>query len=261
MNSISSHDEQPPNFNIDPRAGDSLNLTLYVGIHDLGRRDSTDQLGIVVTMDTTFLEFKDMVEECYLRHWLPGACYAYYSSMRWDATFGGRVIDKNVARLWRWTQDHIAAQRDLVEPNHEFQNYCVLQTITRPLNSCETEAEAYQCEWYVRQGCPTHQDLTAIRLPVPPPPARRKSKGWDRRVGSASDWPRTCIALVPDVIVWAALGADWFEDETETKVEQETTRTFRQRVKGVLRRVFGAKRREQTSSCVETERQDERRPA
>ncbi|KAK3631491.1 hypothetical protein LTR56_016855 [Elasticomyces elasticus] len=238
MNSISSRAGQPPYLQLDHPAGNSLHLTLYVGIHDLGRSDNTDQLGIIVTADTTFPQFKDMVEECYLRHWLPEACYAYCTSMRWDATFGSRVLEKSVARLWRWTQDHLAAQKDSGEPSHELQNLCILQTITKSLDSCEKEGEAYECEWYVRQDFAFHQHLTSIRLPIAPPPPR---------------------PLVPDVILWAALGPDW--DETEAKVEQEKTPTSRQRVKGVLRRVFGTKRREETSSCMETERQDEKQPA
>ncbi|KAK4962607.1 hypothetical protein LTR10_000234 [Elasticomyces elasticus] len=248
MNTISSRAGNPPYFQFDRATGDGLHLTLYAHMMDLGCSNTTDKLGIIITANTTFPDFQGMIEDCYLGHWLPEASYAYYTSIRWDATFGDGMLERNVARLWRWIQDHLAAQKDLVEPTHELQNDCVLQTITRPLDSCVTVAEAHQCEWYVRQGCTAHEDLTPVRLPIPPPPPRRKSKGWDQRVGSASDWPRPCVALVPDVIVWAALGADWFEDETEAKIEREKTPTSRQRVKDVLRRVFGAKRRRETSS-------------
>ncbi|KAK5676721.1 hypothetical protein LTS10_010484 [Elasticomyces elasticus] len=144
MNSISSRAENPPYFQLYPPAGDSLYFTLFVGIRHPERIEHADEPGIIVTADTTFPEFKDMVKACFEGHWTPVACIAYWISMKWDATTGGRMLEDTLNIMWLLTQQHIARQKDSRDADKS-SNEFPLQTVTRPLSSCENVDEACRC--------------------------------------------------------------------------------------------------------------------
>ncbi|KAK3625673.1 hypothetical protein LTR56_020285 [Elasticomyces elasticus] len=233
-----------------PLNNDNINLTLYARIHDPTDSNATDQVCIIVTADTTFLNFQGMVEACYMGHWIPEALYAYSISTRWDATFGGNMLEESVARLWRWTQDHIAAG------DNKPQDYCALQTITRPQ---DLQCALGVAEWDVRHGCIGHKDGTFSVLPIPPLPPRRGRTPWTLSAGNVPDRPRACVAIVPDVKLWATFRGGSCEDDSMGEKVRENCPTSQQRVKSFLRKAFGVKRRREGSSMVE--RSEKKLPA